>query len=71
MPLLPFPTRPSTRAADGVPMRADPCRCAPGARHEDTCVFCGHLDAATIDRTWATQARLLGLPVPKREPVVA
>jgi len=55
-----FPTRPGdTRSAPGAPTRARACRCDCGAflaQPEDTCLRCGHYDAATIHETWRQRA---------------
>lgn len=62
-----FPTRPDRiglhgHVLRGEPLRARTCRCGTEARLDDDglCSRCGYFSKATVDRTWADQARRQG-----------
>lgn len=40
----------------GAPVPAEHCRCDHGALDDDTCIFCGRYDFATIRATWRLRA---------------
>lgn len=69
-----FPTRPDRiglhgHVLRGEPLRARTCGCGPEARLDDDglCTNCGYFSKATVDKTWADQARRTGEARPVSE----